>query len=282
LILLIFYRILLQITVTESTKPTKRVYNLLMKFKTSQLLSSYKQLSHIFSTRDGGVSKTPFSSNNLAFHVSDNSDDVLNNHQTLAEQMGYNHSDLVHMRQIHSDKIIVVDPEQHNFENPPECDALITNLTNIPLMVMVADCTPVLFFDPSQRVIAVAHAGRTGAVKRIVAKTINRICDDFGSKVEDITVVLGPSIGACCYEVGEKIANEVKDEGYGFAVVDKNGSYYLEVNAIIHKQLNESGIKKEHIEDLNICNACENQDFFSYRADKQKTGRIAGVLMLKR
>lgn len=252
-----------------------------MKFIKSELLTPYKQITHLFTTRDGGVSRTPFNSNNLAFHVGDNSKDVIQNHAQLAQRLSYTYTDLVHMRQIHSDKIIVVDPDIHNFENPPECDALITDLVNIPLMVMTADCTPVLFFDSVKKVIAVAHAGRAGAVKGIVPKTIEKMCSSFGSKIEDITVVLGPSISACCYEVGEKITKEVTDEGYGFAVLAREGHYYLEVNAIIKRQLDESGVKKENIEDLNICNACENQDFFSYRADKQKTGRIAGVLMLK-
>lgn len=264
-----------------STKHTKRVYNLLMIFKKSTLLNAYSEIEHLFTTRDGGISKSPFNSNNLAFHVGDKVNDVINNHTSLSKQLNYKHTDLVHMRQIHSDIITLVDPSIHNFDNPPECDALITNLTNIPLMVMVADCIPVLFFDPVKKVIAVAHAGRAGAVMGIVPKSIQTMKKEFGSKLENIHVVMGPSIGACCYEVGEKIANEVTAEGYGFAVVAKKGSYYLEVNAIIHHQLQESGIKKENIEDLDICNACENQTYFSYRADKQKTGRIAGVIMLK-
>ncbi len=265
-----------------STKHTKRVYNLLMIFKKSTLLNTYSEIEHNFTTRDGGISKSPFNSNNLAFHVGDKSDDVLKNHQTLAEQMGYDYRDLVHMQQIHSDIITIVEPAIHNFENPPECDALVTDQPNIPLMVMVADCTPVLFFDPIKNVIAVAHAGRAGAIKGIVPKTITKMCSNFGSKVENIEIVLGPSIGGCCYEVGAKIAEEVNADGYGFAVIEKNGSHYLEVNAIIHRQLKETGIRKEKIEDLNICNACENRDYFSYRADDQKTGRIAGVIMLKR
>ena len=253
-----------------------------MKFIQSELLTPYKQVTHLFSTRDGGVSKIPFNSNNLAFHVGDNSENVIQNHLALAKQMGYQHSDLVHMRQIHSDKIIIVDPDIHNFENPPECDALITDKVNIPLMVMTADCTPVLLFDSVQNVIAVVHAGRAGAVEAIVPKTIKKMGSDFGSKLENITVVLGPSIHGCCYEVGEKIAKEVITDGYDFAVIYRDERYYLEVNAIIHKQLEKSGIKKENIENIDICNACENRDFFSYRADSQKTGRIAGVLMLKR
>ena len=252
-----------------------------MNFIKSELLTPCKEITHLFTTREGGVSKAPFNSNNLAFHVGDNSEDVIQNHLKLAQKMGYQHSDLVHMQQIHSDKIIIVDPDIHNFENPPECDALITDIANIPLMVMTADCTPVLLFDNVKDVIAVAHAGRAGAVKGIVPKTIEKMCTSFGSNIEDITVVLGPSIHSCCYEVGEKVANEIMENGYGLAIIYENEKYSLDVNTIIHKQLKESGLHKENIEDLNICNACENQDFFSYRADKQKTGRIAGVLMLR-
>ncbi|MGB5966429.1 MAG: peptidoglycan editing factor PgeF [Sulfurimonadaceae bacterium] len=252
-----------------------------MQNLSSRLLNRFKQITHAFTTRHNGMSNRPYNSNNLAFHVGDNADDVIKNQEKLALKMGYDLSKLVHMQQIHSDKIIVVDPDIHNFENPPECDALITNQPRVPLMVMTADCTPVLLFDSVQNVIAVAHAGRAGAVKAIVPKTIEKMCNDFECKIENITVVLGPSIHGCCYEVGEKIAKEVADDGYGFAVIAKEGSYYLEVNAIIHRQLQETGVKKENIEDLDICNACENRDFFSYRADKQKTGRIAGVLMLR-
>ena len=252
-----------------------------MKTVNSDLLAKFTQITHIFTTRDGGVSKHPYLSNNLAFHVEDRKDDVLVNHQNMAKHLGYNYQKLVHMRQIHSDKIVIVDPTTHNFENPPECDALITNQPEIPLMVMTADCTPVLFYDPKQKVIAVAHAGREGALKGIVPKTIQKMQSNFGSKLSDIIVVLGPSIGACCYEVGEKIAQEVTQNGYGLAVVYENEKYSLDVNAIIHHQLRLLGIGTENIEDLSICNACQNETFFSYRADKQKTGRFAGVLMLK-
>ena len=253
-----------------------------MQSITSSLLTPYRQIIHTFTTRHGGVSKPPFDTNNLAFHVGDDTEDVTENQKLLARKLGYDHNKLVHMRQIHSDKIVIVDPEVHNFTNPPECDALITDEPAIPLMVMTADCTPVLFFDPVKKVIAVAHAGRAGAIKGIVPKTVKKMQQHFSCKLEDIRVVLGPSIQSCCYEVGEKIAKEVTDEGFGFAVVEREGRFYLEVNAIIHRQLQEIGIKQENTEYLNRCNACENDTFFSYRADQQKTGRIAGVLMLKR
>ncbi len=253
-----------------------------MYLKSSHRLQDFPQLIHAFTTRHGGVSKAPFDTHNLAFHVGDDANLVRENHALLAKELGYDLEKLVHMRQIHSDIIVTVDPERENFDNPPECDALITDRPGIPLMVMTADCTPVLFFDPVQEVIAVAHAGRAGAIKGIVPKTIEKMCSAFGSRKEEIVVVLGPSIGGCCYEVGETIGQELLKSPDAFAVIQREGKYFLEVNAIIHNQLNEIGIPKEHVDDLNICNACENETYFSYRADRQSTGRIAGVIMLKK
>ncbi len=257
------------------------MYNLLMQAVKASLFMSAVKLTHCFTTRLGGSSQAPYNTNNLAFHVEDNPEVVMRNHMALAKDKGYTYQNLVHMKQIHSDKIVIVDPKIHNFKNPPECDALITNQTGIPLMVMVADCTPVLFYDPSQNVIAVAHAGRAGAIQGIVPKTITKMHTVFGSRIEDILIVLGPSIGVCCYAVGEKIAQEMTKDGFGLAIVYKKGQYYLDVNAIIKQQLQELGIKDEKVEDLSICNACEHSTFFSYRADKQKTGRFAGIIMLE-
>ena len=244
-------------------------------------LLDQQKVTSLFTTRLGGHSQAPFDSLNLAFHVSDNSNDVITNHQETAKSLDYSYQRLVHMRQIHSDKIVIVESDIHNFENPPECDALITNQPEIPLMVMTADCTPVLFYDHVKQVIAVAHAGRAGALKGIVPKTIQKMCNEFDCHIKNITVVLGPSIGACCYEVGEKIAKEVTQSGYALAVVFENGKYSLDVNTIIHHQLKKLEIDTKQIEDLSICNACQNETYFSYRADKQKTGRFAGIIMLK-
>ena len=251
-----------------------------MKTLNSTLLASYKDITHTFTLRKGGVSRAPYLSNNLAFHVGDARNDVITNQQNLADRLGYDLDRLVHMRQIHSDIIVTIDPSLHDFDNPPECDALITNIPGIPLMVMTADCTPVLIFDPIQKVIAAVHAGRAGALKGIVAKTIQKMHTAFGSRIDNILVVLGPSIGNCCYEVGEKIAEEATDEGYGFAVQNRKGHYFLDVNAILHHQLRKLGVNEEHIEHENICNACHNDTYFSYRADRQVTGRFGGIIML--
>jgi YfiH family protein len=240
-----------------------------MKFYQSKLLNQFSNLTHAFTTKQ---------SKNLAFHVNDILQNVLQNHQNLAEDLNYNIKTVVHMKQIHSDRVKIVSTDD-NFENPPTCDALITNKKNIPLMVMVADCSPILFYDDVKKVIAVAHAGRAGAFKNICANVIYSFVNEFSSCVSDIKVSIGPAICKDCYEVGKEIYEEATQLKLDYALTKKEHGYYLDIRAILDKQLREAGIKQEHLEISALCSQCD-ANFFSYREEK-KCGRFAGVLLLR-
>jgi len=248
-----------------------------MKLLKSNLLTPFDNLLHAFSTRDGGYSQTPYHSNNLAFHVGNNKNDVLKNHQALANKLDYNYTKLIHMQQIHSDTVHIVN-EKDDFLNPPTCDALITNKKDTPIMIMSADCIAIIIYDPDLEVIAAVHAGRAGAFKNIVSKTIKTMCEDFTCKLESLHVSLGSSIHGCCYEVNESIAKEAKELGYKAMISYKEDKPFLHVNTIVKKQLEDIGIK--YIDELNYCSSCENKTFFSYRADGGITGRNAAIAML--
>lgn len=248
-----------------------------MKTTSSNLISS-PHVTACFTGRDGGVSIPPYHSANLAFHVGDNPDDVVKNHDILADKLGFNRHSLIHMRQIHSDTIVIVD-KTLSFDTPPECDALITNRPQTPLMVMSADCTGILIYDPIQKVIAAVHAGRAGALESILPKTIQKMGEVFGSLSENLQITLGPSIHGCCYEINETIASETEDKGYPEALRRENGKVFLDVNTILLKQLNKLSI--ENIEVIEHCTSCRCNEYFSYRADAQHTGRLAGVIILR-
>jgi len=142
-----------------------------MRSVNSPLLTSYKDLLHAFTTKEGGFSLAPFTGNNLAYHVQDNPNTVDKNHLELSKTLNYSSKKLIHMKQVHGSTIIEINkkPPQGQI---PICDALITNQTNIPLMVMVADCLPVLIYDPKKKVIAAVHAGRAGIFSKIIPQTI--------------------------------------------------------------------------------------------------------------
>lgn len=250
-----------------------------MKLKKSKLLKNFSRINHSFTTKDSGVSKDSFASLNLAFHVGDLKLHVEKNHKKLAKKLKYKKNSLVHMKQIHSNKVHIVNSKD-NFKNPPICDALITNITNKPLMVMVADCAPILFYDKKNHTIAVAHSGRAGTFNNIVKSTIKKFKKKYNSKPKNIIVSVGPHINSCCYEVGKDIYKQAKKLNMNYAIKKKNSRYYLNIKKIIKKQLLTCGIKKQNIEISNVCTCCNNKEYFSYRADN-KTGRFCGVIYRK-
>ncbi|MCK9491663.1 MAG: peptidoglycan editing factor PgeF [Sulfurimonas sp.] len=249
-----------------------------MKIDQSPRLKKDSKLIHAFTTRNGGSSKAPYNSLNLAFHVGDNIDSVLQNHKILASRLNYKKETLVHMKQIHSSTVHIVE-KQDDFSNPPTCDALITNKTNIPLMVMVADCSPLLFYDESKRVIAVAHAGREGAFQNIAKNVVDSFVKDFGSDAKGIVVTIGATIGVCCYEVGHEIGQVAQELDLGFAMDQRGDSLFLDLTKILKSQLLTSGIKEQNIEISKECSCCKESKYFSYRSSKE-TGRFAGVIMM--
>jgi hypothetical protein len=170
--------------------------------------------------------------------------------------------------------------ETDDFFNPLECDAIISNRTHTPLMVMVADCTPILLYDTKHHAIGAVHAGRAGAFGNIIKNTLHAMYRQFGSKSEEMIAVLGPSICQNCYEVNQAINDEAEALGYGDAVLKSSHRYFLHVNCILQQQLLECGLKKENIEIIAHCTSCEHETFFSYRGDGGTTGRQAAVIML--
>lgn len=216
---------------------------------------------------------------NIAFHVNDAENNIIKNHQLLAKELGYNLKTLVHMKQIHSSLVHVVD-EYDNFDNPPTCDALITDKKNIPLMVMVADCSPILFYDKEKKIIAVAHAGRVGVFKNIVKNVIECFVNNYNSNTKNILVSIGTSIGVCCYEVGSEIYDETKKLNIDYSIQRRDKSYYLDIRKILKKQLLELDINENNIDISKECSCCNSNTYFSYRANPI-TGRFAGIIMLK-
>ena len=251
-----------------------------MKLIHSNLISSHPNVTACFTTREGGVSSSPYQSLNLAFHVGDNTEDVFENHDILALQLGYRRQNLIHMQQIHSDTIVTID-KSHNFDTPPLCDALITNRLNLPIMIMSADCTPILLYDYHNHAIGVVHAGRAGALNAILPKTIERMKIEYKTNIDTLYIILGPSIHGCCYEINESIAQIVKEKSYANALRKQNEKIFLDVNTILLQQLDLLGVVHTNIEVIDHCTACKSDTYFSYRAHNQHTGRIAGVMMLQ-
>ena len=177
------------------------------------------------------------------------------------------------MDQIHSNIIKIVQNDIHTYS---QCDGLITNLPHTPLMVMVADCIPLLFFEPKKQVIGVAHAGRNGTYKNIAGNMVDMMIKHYQIDPKKLQIVLGPSIEQCCYEVSDELALIAK-KSFGDDVVKNRNIDLQRINIL---QLIDKNVKKENITYVNKCTKCNSNKYFSYRNDKE-CGRFCGIIEIK-
>ncbi len=225
----------------------------------------------LFTDRRGGFSAPPYDTFNLALHVGDDPDAVGRNRALLERRIGA--EKIVWMEQIHGDSVRrVATPTP---DTVSACDALVTDRPGIALAVMVADCIPLLLFDRSRGVVAAVHAGRNGTFLRIAQKSVEAMKRLFGCSPADIAACMGPSIGPCCYEIGEDLAALVK-KSFGREFMKGR---YLDLAALNAAQLEEAGLERSKIAMPPLCTRC-SPDHFSYRREGE-TGRFAGVVWLE-
>nr|WP_293772823.1 peptidoglycan editing factor PgeF [Sporichthya sp.] len=230
----------------------------------------------VFTTRAGGQSMAPYAELNLGDHVGDDLRTVGANRAAVARAVGLAPDRLVFMEQVHGRSVALVDGPP---EEPPVADALVTRARGLALVVMVADCVPVLLADPEAGVVAAAHAGRKGVELGVVAAAI-RVMQDCGARPERLTVWLGPSIGGCCYEVPEQMQREVVAVAPGAVAPGgrtRAGTPSVDLRAALAAELTALGVP-----DVGLSGGCTNDDtdFFSYRRDAT-TGRFAGLVWLE-
>ena len=245
-------------------------------------------VTHAISTRLGGVSKKPYDSLNLAFHVGDYIDAVRDNRQLFAHSLFLNAKDIVSAKQVHGANVAMVTKKHSglgakDYESAiDDTDALITNVVDVPLLLCFADCTPLLFVDPVNRAVGVAHAGWKGTANRIAEKTIVAMKENFGTNPKDCLVGIGPSISKEVYEVGEdvvRIFREFPDNsGFLFNVGNK---FHLDLWEANRRILINAGVLPENIEVAGACTFGENSWYYSYRAENGVCGRIGALIALK-
>lgn len=253
-------------------------------------LSNYKGLKHFVTTHNGGISKPPFDSLNLGLKVADTKDAVIHNRHTLASVADVNIDYFVIPSQCHSNNIQIVDEKNRGMgvfdkaDAISDTDALVSITKGICLMIFAADCVPVLFFDPVQKVIAAAHAGWKGTVNKIVQDVVFCMSENFGTNPKDIIAGIGPSIGPCCYNVGDEVilkVNAVFSEMSAVLtkIADSNEVYFdlWQANKI---NLTNAGVQESNIEIAELCTFCHSDLFFSHRKSGGNTGRFgAGIIL---
>lgn len=289
-----------------------------VKILISEKLSELPWLIHGFSTRQGGVSKEYGGQQlNLGFTREDSPKNVERNRVRFLRKLKAQDTEgafwpLVLLNQVHSAAIHRVygarGPEwarlRKNKVMETAGDGLITNTAGVLLGVKVADCFPVIVADRKRKAVGVFHAGWRGTVQRIVEKGIGEMRRQLGSDPEDLLAVIGPGVGACCYEIGEEVENEFdsqfayskelfEDVFDSWSLKTKYPMLFLNQRAPGHGepalsrhldlvkanwcQLLDAGVPAENIQSMNQCTACHTDLFFSYRKD-HVTGRMLAVV----
>jgi YfiH family protein len=245
---------------------------------------------HAFTSRKGGVSKKSFESLNLSVLTADDLDNVLENRRRLCHTLGINPDNLVGACQIHGDNIFVVKSSDRGAGAlTPETaiadtDALVTNESQIPLILFYADCVPVFFLDPVKKAVGLAHAGWKGTVAKIAAKTVDAFVMNYGSNPKDILVAIGPSIGPCHYQVDRPVIDEIKraypqESEELLTTSDKDGYAQLNLWQANVRQICQVGVQLDNITVAEECTYCSQDSFFSHR--RGMAGRQAAIIMLK-
>jgi len=233
-------------------------------------------IRYLITDRNGGASKPPFASLNLARAVGDDPSDVAANLAVAAGWCGLQPGDIAWMRQVHSAVVRYADASWPESE-PEACDAVFTDVPGLALGVQVADCVPVLLADPGARLAGVAHSGREGMRAGVVTALVAAMTAAGGAP-ERMQAVVGPAICGQCYEVPPAMRAEVSSVVPEASSVTRTGTAGLDIAAGVRAQLAAAGVGT--VSSDGRC-TMESAELFSYRREG-RTGRFAGLVWLER
>lgn len=243
----------------------------------------------VVSLREGGVSKPPYDSANMALHVGDDPVAVLENRSRLCSELDMNPNDLVCAEQVHGNRVVKVTEEDrgNGATNADDAlrsvDGLVTDVRRLPLAVFTADCVPIFLYEPTQKVVGIAHAGWRGTLLGAAETLVKTLMDAFGGNPELCRVALGPSAGPCCYEVGDDVARAFRERQHHDERIlspGQQGKVHLDLWEANMLQLERRGVARNKIVCARQCSVCSTK-YFSCRRDGSITGRNMSVIMLK-
>jgi len=257
-----------------------------LQYFTIPLFENTGLVRHCFTTKNGGVSSGECATLNLGFKRKDKRENVIKNFEIICNALGINKDDLVFSDQVHGDNVRIVTDEDRGKGIVRESDiigvdSLITNARGVPLVTFFADCVPIFFLDYKNGVIALAHAGWRGTLKEIAKKTVDEMVKNFSTNPKYLLCAIGPSIGCCCYEVGNDLFEAFKNSFTYWRSILKKGKdekYLFNLWIANYLQLLEMGVRKENVVVSGLCTSCNPNLFYSHRRDKGQTGSLAAIM----
>ncbi|MAO64763.1 MAG: polyphenol oxidoreductase [Balneola sp.] len=232
-----------------------------------------EQVSSWFSLRnqESVHSERPIAGFNLGLNTAENENLILKNREILLDKIGLDAHQITYAVQEHKTHI----EEVKHGGTYPNTDAFVTTKTDLALAIQVADCAAVLLADPVNKVIGAAHAGWRGAAGDIVPKTIAKM-KELGAETQQLKAYVSPCISLQNFEVGEEVASKFPDE---FVDRSKYEKPHVDLKEFLRYQMLEAGMMESKIELDTEC-TINNEDFYSYRRQNNKSGRMMGIIKL--
>ncbi|NXN48703.1 LACC1 protein, partial [Rynchops niger] len=243
---------------------------------------------HGFTTRTGGISYIPTLSSCNLFSSSKRRDPqvvVKENLRRLANAAGFNLETFHRVKIDHANAVCVMGKTE-----PDSYDGIVTNQKGVTIAAPGADCIPVLFADPVRKACGAAHSGWKGTLLGVSMATVNAMVSAYGCNVKDILVVLGPSVGPCCYKLPHESAKEFHRIDPTCVRQFDSASPYIDIRRATRILLESGGILPENIQDdsvtdqnqnITFCTACHPDRFFSHFRDGSNFGTQIGFISIK-
>jgi YfiH family protein len=237
-------------------------------------------IRHGFTLRGGGASRGAFSSLNFSSREGDPAERVRENWRRLEEAAGLPTRGWALLSQVHGarvERITSGGVSCHHRRNHPEADAMATDRQGLVLGVLTADCLPVVLAVPGTDAVAIAHAGWRGTLEGVVGATVRELCTLTGAAPADIVAALGPSIGRCCYQVGDEVRDAFRAQwgsAHASRIFARDKSWRLDLQTANLRQLRDAGVPARRVAVVAFCTSCRSDLFFSYRRDGRRSGRM--------
>jgi polyphenol oxidase len=251
--------------------PTREIFKVWRRLDFMWLFAPNLKSNHGFSTRTEGSSLGEYKGLNLSERVGDDQNHVLENRQQALSALGLKPESLARLNQIHSSQVVQAIPGVVT-----EGDALVTSQTNIALVIETADCYPVLLEDRVAGVIGAAHCGWRGSVGKILENTLEQMLR-LGANLEHVHAAIGPGICLNHYAVGLEVKDQFLSAGFPISILEPSDQLWkLNLSAANAWLLENCGVPKNQIWQSSACST--DPEFFSYRRDAGKTGRMWSIL----
>jgi len=249
----------------------------------SKKLQKFKNIKHCFFSRKNGFSKGNYESLNCGLGSNDKKESVLKNLESVSKQIGCKKESLITLNQKHTNEVIHFKNEI-SVKNKLTADAIVSEVKNVGIGILTADCAPILFFDPKKKIIGCAHSGWKGALNGIIKNTVKKF-NELNSNSDDLIAVVGPCIDKKSYKVKEDFFNKFisyEDNNKSFFEKIENEKFYFDLRGFINKEISNTGVK--NIENLEMDTFSQKEFFYSYRRsllNKEKDyGRCISVILM--